>query len=160
MNLYNSYNYNYKQEDEKISIFTPILEREMTKIPMEYLADIWINLKNFEKNPACCQEYRPIGEKESEINLEMRWILINWIIEIQKFYDLLPEMLHICVSIVDRYISRKHIWRTRLQLVGTAALFIASIYEDLISIQIPELLLATDNAYTKEQVLQMEIEII
>ena len=50
--------------------------------------------------------------------------------------------------------------RRRLQLVGVTAMFIASKYEEMYSPDISDFVYITDNAYTKTEILQMELLII
>lgn len=64
--------------------------------------------------------------KQSDINHSMRSILIDWMVEVVDEYRLKRETFFLAVNYVDRYLSLFNIVRSNLQLVGTAALFIAS----------------------------------
>lgn len=46
-------------------------------------------------------------------------------------FKLLPETLFITVNIVDRYLSEVSVEKDLIQLVGVAALLIASKYEEI-----------------------------
>jgi len=140
------------------SKFIPILQKHEKSIPLEYIPDIWRNLKSSENCTACMPKYGSLLN-QTDINFDMRAILIDWIIDVHKNYRLLPETLFICVSIIDRYLTKKQILRTRLQLLGTTALFIASKYEEIIYPCIDDFTKVTDDAYNKEEVLKMEYEI-
>jgi hypothetical protein len=59
----------------------------------------------------------------------MRAILIDWLIDVHLKFKLLPETLYITVGIIDRYLSLHTVARSKLQLVGITALFVASKYE-------------------------------
>jgi Cyclin, N-terminal domain len=50
--------------------------------------------------------------------------------------------------------------RRQLQLVGVAALFIASKYEELYPPEINDYVFIADDAYTKQQILDMEKQIV
>lgn len=50
--------------------------------------------------------------------------------------------------------------RKNLQLVGVAALLIASKYEELYPPEVQDFVYITDNTYTKEQILTMEKHIL
>lgn len=67
--------------------------------------------------------------KQEEINDKMRAILIDWLIDVHLKFKLLPETLYITVGIIDRYLSLHTVARSKLQLVGITALFVASKYE-------------------------------
>lgn len=140
------------------SKFVPILQKYEKAIPLEYIPDIWKNLKSSENCHACMPKFEALSH-QSDINFDMRAILIDWIIDVHKNYRLFPETLFMCISIIDRFLTKKQILRTRLQLLGTTALFISSKYEEIIYPCIDEFTKITDNAYKKEEVLQMENEI-
>ena len=149
--------------DEENSInssskFIPILQKYENCIPLDYIPEIWQNLKISEKSPACEPKYNSIFN-QVDVNFDMRAILIDWIIDVHKNYHLYPETLFICISIIDRYLSKKSIHRTKLQLLGTTALFISSKYEEITYPCINEFTKITDDAFSKEEVLQMENEI-
>lgn len=86
----------------------------------------------------------------------MRAILVDWIIEVHLKFKLLPETLFITVSLIDRYLEIEQIKRTNLQLVGVTAMLIASKYEEIYAPEVRDFVYITDNAYTKEEILQME----
>lgn len=86
----------------------------------------------------------------------MRAILVDWIIEVHLKFKLLPETLFITVSLIDRYLEQIQIKRTNLQLVGVTAMLIASKYEEIYAPEVRDFVYITDNAYTKEEILQME----
>lgn len=138
--------------------FIPILQKHEKSIPLDYIPEIWRSLKTSENCAACMPKYEYLLN-QTDINFDMRAILIDWIIDVHKNYRLFPETLYICISIIDRYLTKKQILRTRLQLLGTTALFISSKYEEIIYPCIEEFTKVTDDAYKKEEVLQMETEI-
>ena len=69
--------------------------------------------------------------KQIDINEKMRGILVDWIIEVHLRFKLMPETLFLTINLIDRYLEKKQIMRTRLQLVAVAALLIASKYEEI-----------------------------
>lgn len=70
--------------------------------------------------------------RQVDINSKMRAILIDWITEVHLRFKLLPETLFLTVSIIDRFLEKRQIMRTQLQLVAVAALLIASKYEEIL----------------------------
>ncbi|KAL4467064.1 hypothetical protein ABPG74_010661 [Tetrahymena malaccensis] len=99
-------------------------------------------------------------EKQTQINDRMRSILIDWIVEIHRKCKLLPETLFITVNLIDRFLDRATCSRENLQLVGVTALFIASKYEEIYPPNLNDFVEATQKAYRKNDVLQMEGSII
>lgn len=64
--------------------------------------------------------------KQPDINHSMRTILVDWLVEVCEEYRLQSETLRLAVSYIDRFLSTMSVVRAKLQLVGTAAMFIAS----------------------------------
>lgn len=138
--------------------YVPILSKYKDQIPLEYIPDIWKTLKTEEiySNKPC--HHKIITQ--TDINFDMRAILIDWIVEVHKNYRLFPETLYVCISIIDRYLAKRKIERTKLQLLGTTALFLASKYEEIQYPCLIEFSKITDSAYDKNEILKFEVEII
>jgi G2/mitotic-specific cyclin-B, other len=79
----------------------------------------------------------------------MRSILVDWLIEVHLKFKLLPETLFITVSIIDRFLEKVRVQKSRLQLVGVTALFIASKYEEIYPPELKDFVYITDGAYKK-----------
>lgn len=58
----------------------------------------------------------------------MRPFLLDFLIEAHASFGLLPETLFLTVNILDRYCSKRVVYRKHYQLVGCTALLIASKY--------------------------------
>jgi hypothetical protein len=74
-------------------------------------------------------------KNQLDINERMRMILLDWLVDVHLNFRLLADTLHLTVYIIDRYLSLKQVLRHELQLVGIAAMLLASKYEE---IYIPE----------------------
>ncbi|PIA53862.1 hypothetical protein AQUCO_00900447v1 [Aquilegia coerulea] len=70
-------------------------------------------------------------DSQPDINIKMRAILVDWLIEVHHKFELTPETLYLTIYIVDRYLSVKAVLRKELQLVGISAMLIASKYEEI-----------------------------
>jgi cyclin A len=64
--------------------------------------------------------------KQPDITHPMRSILVDWLVEVAEEYRLQTETLYLAVSYIDRFLSFMSVVRAKLQLVGTAAMFIAA----------------------------------
>ena len=60
----------------------------------------------------------------------MRPYLIDFLIEAHAAFQLLNETLYLAVNLLDRYCSRRVVYKRHYQLVGCAALLIAAKYGD------------------------------
>jgi len=90
----------------------------------------------------------------------MRAILVDWLVEVHAKFRLSPETLFLCVNILDRYCTIVHVKRSRLQLVGVTALLLASKYEEIHPPEVRDFVYITDRAYTRQDVLEMEQDIL
>jgi hypothetical protein len=57
---------------------------------------------------------------------------------------------------MDRFLQDNVVVRNRLQLVGVTAMMIASKYEEIYPPEMRDFVYICDNAYTKQQILDME----
>lgn len=89
----------------------------------EYQSDILEYLKEAENKHLPKFGYM---RKQPDINHSMRTILVDWLVEVCEEYRLQSETLCLAVSYIDRFLSTMSVVRAKLQLVGTAAMFIAS----------------------------------
>lgn len=65
-------------------------------------------------------------KRQPDISYSMRTILVDWLVEVAEEYRLDTETLYLAVSYIDRFLSLMSVVRAKLQLVGTAAMYIAS----------------------------------
>ena len=128
------------------------------QIAKEYITEIHQYLKSIESQNIITSDYITI--KQPELNIKMRTILINWLIEVHYKFHLLDETLFICIKILDLYLSKKTIERKHLQLLGITSLFIAAKYEEIYAPKANNLIFMTDNAYSKEDMITMENDIL
>ena len=77
----------------------------------------------------------------------MRAILIDWLIEVHLKFKLLPETLFLTINMIDRYLEKQIIPRTKLQLVGVTAMLLASKYEEIYAPEVKDFVYITDKAY-------------
>ena len=99
-------------------------------------------------------------DRQNDINEKMRAILIDWLIEVHLKFRLVPETLYLCVNIIDRYCSVINVPRTKLQLVGVTALFLACKHEEIYPPEVRDCVYITDRAYDRQEVLDMEQTIL
>ncbi|XP_019416507.1 PREDICTED: cyclin-A2-2-like [Lupinus angustifolius] len=97
---------------------------------------------------------------QKDISPSMRAILIDWLVEVTEEYKLVPDTLYLTVNLIDRYLSTSLIQKQRLQLLGVTCMLIASKYEEICAPRVEEFCFITDNTYTREEVLKMEIEVL
>ncbi|NWH71641.1 CCNB2 protein, partial [Piaya cayana] len=106
------------------------------------------------------QSIRPRYLDGEMLNGRMRALLVDWLIQVHSRFRLLQETLYMCVAIMDRFLQNHPVSRNKLQLVGVTALFLAAKYEEMLTPDIGDYAYITDNAYTTEDVREMEIMIL
>jgi len=139
--------------EEKAKSPAPTVNHGDPQSVQEYAPDI---IRRFFETEALALPRADYMETQADITSKMRMILIDWLHEVHLKYRLCPETLHLAVNLIDRHLSRKQITRKRLQLVGVAAMFIASKFEEITPPELNDWVYITDNAYTKDDVLLME----
>jgi len=93
----------------------------------EYLEDVMKHMRHME------DETLPdanLIDMQREIQWFMRPYLIDFLIEAHAAFSLLPETLFLTVNLLDRYCSKRVVYKQHYQLVGCAALLIAAKYGD------------------------------
>jgi len=119
----------------------------------DYVEDIYNYLKEKEREVHVSPRFLTI---QADITDKMRTILVDWLVEVHRMFKLLPETLYLTVSILNKFLSIKQVQRSDLQLVGVTSILLASKYEEIYAPEINDIVYVTDNAYTKEQILDCE----
>jgi len=131
-----------------------VAERERLLVDcLEYKDEILSYMRKMELENRPKANYM---KKQQDINSSMRSILIDWLVEVSEEYKLNVETLYLAVNYTDRFLSQMSVLRGKLQLVGTASMYIASKYEEISPPDVSEFVYITDDTYTKKQVLRME----
>jgi hypothetical protein len=94
-----------------------------------------------------------MNTKQTDINEKMRAILVDWLIEVHYKFKLMPETLFLTVNLIDRFLEKIDVVRTKLQLVGVTAMLIACKYEEIYAPEVRDFVYITDKAYTREEIL-------
>ncbi|XP_015068399.1 cyclin-A2-4-like [Solanum pennellii] len=139
----------------------------------------FIDIDSDKKDPLQCSQYahdiynnlrvaelirRPLSNfmetLQRDITESMRAILVDWIVEVSEEYKLVPDTLYLAVHFIDLFLSKNYVERKNLQLLGITCMLVASKYEEMCGPRVEEFCFITDNAYTKNEVLAMEILIL
>ena len=97
---------------------------------------------------------------QTEINGRMRQILVAWVWEATQYFRLQSRTFFLSIAYVDMYLAKNVIARSRLQLLGVAALWVASKVEEIHLPKLLDFVLICDTAYTTRQVIDMEKELL
>lgn len=119
----------------------------------EYINDIMVYMKKVEPRRHPSATYM---SKQRDINARMREILFDWLVEVHYKFKLVAETLYLTCNIIDRFLERRAVSRTKLQLVGCTAMLMASKYEEIYAPEVCDFVYISDRAYNREQILAME----
>ncbi|CAM6036102.1 unnamed protein product [Sphagnum compactum] len=120
---------------------------------VDYIEDIYTFYRKTEVQSCVPPNYMT---QQADINEKMRAILIDWLIEVHLKFNLMTETLYLTINLIDRYLSLQSVSRKNLQLVGVTALLLAAKYEEIWAPEVNDFVHISDNAYTREQILDME----
>ncbi len=123
----------------------------------EYCAEIQTHMQQTERETQPDPSYM---KRQTQVNENVRAILIDWILNVHSKFKLLPETLFITVNLIDRFMSMHRIDKEEVQLLGVAAMLIATKYEEIYPPTIKDFVYITKNAYTNQQILDMEMQIL
>ncbi|KAJ8511296.1 hypothetical protein OPV22_001730 [Ensete ventricosum] len=120
---------------------------------VEYVEDIYSFYRQIEVTSCVSPDYM---SNQFDINEKMRAILIDWLIEVHYKFELMDETLFLTINIIDRFLEQQTVQRKKLQLVGVTAMLLACKYEEVSVPVVEDLILISDGAYTRNEVLAME----
>ncbi|KAL6578267.1 hypothetical protein OROMI_010595 [Orobanche minor] len=119
----------------------------------EYIDDIYEYYKRTENKSCVPPTYMA---HQFDINERMRAILIDWLIEVHYKFELMEETLYLTVNIIDRFLAIQPVLRKKLQLVGVTAMLLACKYEEVSVPIVDDLIVISDKAYCRKEILDME----
>jgi hypothetical protein len=111
------------------------------------------------------ERYIPSAEM-IDLQPELEWymlpFLVDFLVEVHQQFRMSPYTLHLTVNLINRYVSKRVVFKKHYQLVGCAALWIAAKFEDSKD-KVPtvrELRNMCVNAYEEDMFVQMEGHIL
>ncbi|XP_051900685.1 G2/mitotic-specific cyclin-B3-like isoform X1 [Pristis pectinata] len=125
-------------------------------MPAVYAEDIYNYMTQREKHFALVSYMH----QQPDLNIHMRAVLIDWMVEVQESCELRLETLYLAVKMVDRFLSKQLCGRDTLQLVGATCLLIAAKFEEFCPLYVDDFLYICDGSYRREEMLKMERQIL
>ena len=134
-------------------------KEEYIKYNGEYINELYSNLLEEEKNLSIKPKFGYM-DFQTDINEKMRAILVDWIIEIHDKFHYKSQTLYQTIWLIDTYLSIKYIERGDFQLLGLGCLYISCKFNEIYCPQLNEFVEATDGAYSKDDLLRIEKDIL
>jgi len=124
----------------------------------EYALETYVYLKQIERRGKVRSNFLsgcPVTDK-------MRAVLVDWLVEVQIQFNLLQETLFMTINTIDRFLAveGKCVYKSRLQLVGVAAMFLMAKIEEVYAPEVSDFVYITDNTYSGEEIREMELKIV
>ncbi|KAG0662730.1 hypothetical protein C6P45_001057 [Maudiozyma exigua] len=104
-------------------------------------------------------KYKPKSDymdNQTFLDWEYRRTLVEWLVNIHKELDLIPETLFLGVNLMDRYLSKESITLNKFRLIGITALFIATKMEEHKVPSLEDVLEAMDGQYSEDEIIETE----
>ncbi|XP_014248918.1 G2/mitotic-specific cyclin-B-like [Cimex lectularius] len=122
-----------------------------------YVNDIYKHLRRIEKKLLVSENHL----EGQQITEKTRAVLVDWLVKIQSHFQLLQETLQLTVHIIDSYIEKsKSVTNNNAQLIGLAAIFLASKYEETDALEVADLLFVCNEELQEHEILKAEGEIL
>ena len=119
----------------------------------EYSTEIKIYLRSAEEELWSSNQ---IFENQTNLTPKMRATLIDWLVDVQKRKKLHTDTLFYAVHYIDRYLMERDIDKSKFQLLGSAALLIASKTEEIYPISCESLVHLAGKSFSVNALCRME----
>ncbi|UJR25233.1 hypothetical protein I4U23_006585 [Adineta vaga] len=125
----------------------------------EYVGDICKYWRELEQHTPIRQNFL-LNRREGTASPQNRAVLIDWLYQVHDRFKLLSDTFHMTINFIDRYLQLVDVSKHELQLIGSAALLLACKYEEMTIPGMNDFVYVSDNAYSKEDMKEMERRII
>ncbi|ETI53314.1 hypothetical protein F443_03711 [Phytophthora nicotianae P1569] len=123
----------------------------------EYACSIYESLRAREHRYHVTED---IFAKQHSVSPKMRAVLVDWLVEVHQRFELEAPTLFLTVNYIDRYLAQTPVKSQRFQLVGVAALLIASKFEEIYPCDMDDLLYICERSYVKADLVNCERDLL
>ena len=87
-----------------------------------------------------------------EVKPHMRKIVSDWMLEVCEEMRCQPEVFHLAINYMDRFMSEVRISKSQFQLLSCVCLFLASKFKETCPLPAENLVIYTDNSVTIQEI--------
>jgi cyclin A len=95
-------------------------------------------------------------KRQPFISAKLRFRLIDCLEEVHIKFQLVPEVLHLAVNLLDRFMCHRPVHSNRVLLLGMTCLLLAAKFEDANHFTITDLVAVNNCSFTRKEVLETE----
>ncbi|CAB9520684.1 B-type cyclin [Seminavis robusta] len=136
------------------------IQQEDLPVTVPYADDIHTTLRSQEHLAQVSPSYLA---DQPFLSSDHRASLIDWITNVNSFYDFSSKTLHLAVNLFDRFLDTttdKRVRSSKLQLGGAACFWIASKYEEICNVSMNDLVYLCQKKYPPEDFVAAEEAIL
>ena len=101
-----------------------------------------------------------IKSHTTDINQKMWAILTDWLLEVNIKFKFSDATFHCTLNYIQRYMSHISVYRPKLQLVGTTAIYLAHLYCEDYFCDIKNFIYICDKAYKMDQLIDTQMRML
>ena len=100
------------------------------------------NLLQRQQNSDTFEDY--FKTVQTEVRPHMRKIVSDWMLEVTEEQQCQPEVFHLAINYLDRYLSTRDIQKNQFQLIACVCMFLASKFKETCPLPAEHLVIYTD----------------
>jgi cyclin D2 len=90
---------------------------------------------------------------QTEVKPHMRKIVSDWMLEVTEEQQCQPEVFHLAVNYLDRYLSKVNVQKTQFQLIACVCMFLASKFKETCPLPAEHLVIYTDYSTSVQEIM-------
>ena len=165
-----------KEEEEEEEVFKYIEDDEANKLldcdtihidddlyVIDYISDItdwYYECENLQFENNLIRNNYISTKFQSDLNEKMRCVLLNWLLNVHRRFQLLDSTLFLGIYIFDAYLSKTQIKRDKLQLIGCSSMLIAAKYHEIYAPEGNDFSYISDHAFDTDTLFNQELKIL
>ena len=94
---------------------------------------------------------------QTEVKPHMRKIVSDWMLEVTAEQQCQPEVFHLAISYLDRYLASRNIKKSQFQLIASVCMFLASKFKETCPLPAEHLVIYTDYSVKVQDIMVSSI---